>query len=236
MNFQDELKQTFGHYGFTLTDRQAEQFETFYRLLLLWNEKFNLTTITEPSSVIVKHFLDSVLLVPHIKPNATMVDIGSGAGFPGIPIKIMRDDVQITLVDALQKRTLFLKEVVQSLELDNVLVLHERAEDLARLPHHRGEYQYAVSRAVANLSTLLEYCVPLVQVGGTVVAYKAKEVSAEIEAANHAMEMLHVELNHIEHFTITETESERNLVFFTKKSNTPDVFPRDKNQPKLKPL
>ena len=236
MSFEQELRETFLKYGFELSNKQVEQFYNYFKLLTMWNKEFNLTTIIEQSDVITKHFLDSVLTIIELKNNARIIDIGTGAGFPGIPIKIMREDIDLCLVDSLKKRTVFLKEVVKTLELDNVLVLHDRAESLAKKTVHREGYDYCVSRAVAKLNTLLEYCSPFVMVGGSVVAYKAKNTQEELLEAKNAMAVLN--LKHISSNTIDieETQSVRTIMHFMKIKPTPIDYPREQNKAKLNPL
>lgn len=234
--FEEELKHIFSDYGLEVTDHQAEQFHTYYKLLLLWNKQFNLTTITTQNNVIVKHFLDSVLIANKLKPNAKLLDIGTGAGFPSIPIKIMRPDVNMCLVDSLKKRTVFLKEVIKTLQLEGVLVLHARAEELAIKPAHREQYDYVTARAVAKLNTLLEYAAPFLAIKGNVIAYKAKGVEQEMQDAANACKVLFLKQKEIEHFDIKETESERNIVFFEKFRKTPKEFPRQQNKAKRQPL
>lgn len=236
MEFQEELKQTFAQFNISLTLTQCERFETFYKMLKLWNERFNLTTITSQSGVIVKHFLDSVLPYAHLKEGARIIDIGSGAGFPGIPLKIMRDDLDVCLIDSSNKRVSFLKEVIACLELDNVLALHTRAEDLAALPHHRGAYDYAASRAVANLSTLLEISSPFVKVGGWVICYKSLKTEEEVLQAKNAFKILNLKISKTLQFQLDDSAGLRNIMFIEKNKPTPKVYPRGKNLPKTNPL
>ena len=236
MTFETELNQVFNKYGFTLSSKQTEQFKNYFKLLVLWNQRFNLTTITAQTEVITKHFLDSVLGIKLIKQNARVIDIGTGAGFPGIPIKIMREDVELHLVDSLQKRTVFLNEVVKTLELENVFVVHERAETMANNPVLRETYDYCVSRAVAKLKTILEYCSPFVKIGGSVIAYKAQQLPQEITEAKEAITKLNLKQTNLVNFNISETESERNIVEFIKLKHTPSQYPRLQNKPKTNPL
>lgn len=236
MTFKEELVSTFAKYGFSLNEKQTEQFEAYYKLLLLWNKQFNLTTITTQSNVIIKHFLDSVLIADKLKQDASLVDIGTGAGFPSIPLKIMRNDLHMCLVDSLKKRTIFLKEVVSTLQLEGVLVLHARAEDLANKPAYRGNYDYATARAVAKLNTLLEYAAPFLTIKGNVIAYKAKDVEEEVQEASNACKVLFMKYKETIHYYIEETESERNILFFEKQKKTPAEFPRQQNKAKRQPL
>lgn len=236
MSFEQEITSKFLNYGFSLTEKQIEQFKNYYNLLILWNKKFNLTTITAQTDVIIKHFLDSVLAVDNIEQNARVIDLGTGAGFPGIPLRIMRDDIDLCLVDSLQKRTLFLKELVETLELENVLIIHARSEDLAYKKLHREAYNHCVSRAVAKLNTLLEYCTPFIKKGGTVIAYKAKNAEEEIVNAQNAARTLNVSIEAQLSYDIEEINSERVIVIYKKTAATPNIYPRLQNKPKTNPL
>lgn len=236
MIFQAELVKVFNNYNIQLTEGQIEKFHTYYKLLLLWNKKFNLTAITTQSEVIVKHFLDSVLSVNQLPAEAKVIDIGTGAGFPGIPLKIMRDDIQLYLVDALQKRTVFLKEVVESLQLYDVMVVHERSEVLAYKEVYREAFDICVSRAVAPLNTLVEYSLPFVKVHGKVIAYKSKNAPEELTGALVAIKTLGGKIADNITIDIKETESVRHLVVINKTSKTPMQYPRKQNKPKTEPL
>lgn len=236
MSFEQELKSKFLNYGFNLTEKQAEQFKNYFKLLILWNKKFNLTTITTQSDVIIKHFLDSVLAVDNLEQNSCVIDLGTGAGFPGIPLKIMREDINLCLVDSLKKKTVFLKEVVESLQLENVLIIHSRSEDLAHKPGHREGYNHCVSRAVAKLNTLLEYCSPFLKTNGTVIAYKAKTAQEETKEAENAAKELKLVLEKQLNFNIAENNSERTVIIYKKTGKTPNAYPRLQNKPKTNPL
>ncbi len=215
-----------------LTDEQMEQFEKYMHLLIEWNEKMNLTAITQEEEVWEKHFYDSI--IPFSKLSfSNMCDIGSGAGFPGIPVKIAYPDVEMTLVEPLQKRCRFLNEVKESLGLENLEILNVRAEDLAKTK--RECFDVVSARAVAKLSILLELCVPFVKKGKMMVALKGKNGHEELEVAKKAIETLGVELVSEDTFLIDQEATRINL-YFKKVKNTPTKYPRAYGQIKKKPL
>ena len=208
------------------------QFEKYCSLLVEWNEKINLTAITEKDEVFTKHFVDSLIGEEFIKKNATVIDIGTGAGFPSLPIKIVREDINLTLNDCLNKRLIFLNEVINKLGLKNVSTLHSRAEDLNK----NVKYDYALSRAVASLNTLSEYCLPFVKEGGYFIAYKSKDIDEELKNSEKAIEILGGKIEEVKEISIPNTDIVRKLVFIKKIKQTPNKYPRGKNLPKTKPL
>ena len=208
------------------------QFEKYCSLLVEWNEKINLTSITEKDEVFTKHFVDSLIGEEFIKKNATVIDIGTGAGFPSLPIKIVREDINLTLNDCLNKRLIFLNEVINKLGLKNVSTLHSRAEDLNK----NVKYDYALSRAVASLNTLSEYCLPFVKEGGYFIAYKSKDIDEELKNSEKAIEILGGKIEEVKEIEIPNTDIVRKLVFIKKIKQTPNKYPRGKNLPKTKPL
>lgn len=222
----ERLRGYAGEYGLVLSDEMLAHFECYMRLLLDWNKKMNLTAITEPQEVIVKHFLDSLLLFQALSPEmgASMIDVGTGAGFPGIPAKIYRADLKLTLLDSLRKRVGFLQTVSEELGQDNRCV-HGRAEELGRESSFREQYDLATARAVAALPALCEYCLPLVKPGGCFVALKGLEVEAECEQAAGALKLLGGALEHIHRFQLPEDYG-RSLVVIRKVSQTPPKYPR----------
>lgn len=217
----------------SLIEKNRKTFELFYSELVSYNDKVNLTAITEKHDVFTKHFLDSVLSVDAIPINSKVVDVGAGAGFPSLPIKIVRDDLDITMVDSLNKRITFLNYICDKLKIKSTNV-HSRAEDFAKT--NRETFDVAVARAVAKLNTLLEYLMPLVKVGGHVLAYKASNYEEELKEAEVAIETLGGKFVKSLTFNLPNNYGERNILIFEKIKETPAKFPRDKNLPKLKPL
>lgn len=228
------IKEIFEKYNFSLNETQIEQFEKYYNYLVQENEKYNLTAITQPLDVIVKHFIDSVLPEKSIERNATVIDIGTGAGFPGIPLKILRNDLKVTLLDSLQKRINFLNNLIEILGLSNIKAFHGRAEDF--IANKREKYDYAVSRAVANLATLSEYMLPYVKVGGKAIMYKGNKLQDELQAGENAIKILGGETEKIEKYYLAEEESNREVLIIKKIKPTNKKYPRGKNLPKTKPL
>lgn len=234
MTFVEKLKEKFKSYNISLTDFQASQFEMYYNLLIEWNEKFNLTAITDEDEVIEKHFIDSVL--PHnvIKENSKIIDIGAGAGFPGIPLKILRPDLNFILIDSVNKKITFISEVISKLSLTGIVAIHTRIEDLAINPAYREKLDICISRAVARLNTLVEYSLPFIKVGGEMVAYKSRQIDEEIEEAKKAIKLLGGKLKEL---TVNNLEnSDRNVVVIEKISECPEKYPRSKNLPRTNPI
>ena len=224
-----------------LSDSQMQQLRIYYENLIAWNGKINLTAITEEKDVYVKHFLDSLTLylcVPRetFHEGISVIDIGTGAGFPGIPLAIVMPEVSITLIDALGKRVRFLEDTAQKLGLENVICIHTRSEDLARNPDHRGKYNLATSRAVANLSILSEYCIPFLQEGGSFVAYKSDKTDEEIEDGIRAARILGAEMTNRRDFKLPRTDYHRTLLQFVKTKPTPGKYPRRAGTPSKEPL
>ena len=221
-----------------LSKEMEEQFMVYMSLLLEWNEKMNLTAITEEREVVLKHFVDCLSLVPYLKvsENTKMIDVGTGAGFPGLPVKIACPQVSMTLLDSLQKRIGFLEEAINSMGLDHVECVHSRAEDGGQNPLYREQFDYCVSRAVANLSVLSEYCLPFVKVGGTLAALKGPDALAEIQEAEGALEKLGGKVTEVIDVTIPSTDLSHKLVFIEKVSSTPKSYPRKAGKISKNPL
>lgn len=215
----------------SITKEEAERFTTYYQMLIEWNSRMNLTAITEKEDVAKKHFIDSLAALPFLAENTSVADIGTGAGFPGIPLLIMRPDLKITLVDSLQKRVSFLQEVLQSLGLSAVCI-HARAEDFGRDLLFRGKFDYTVSRAVAPLPVLLELTIPLLKVGGQSICYKGN-VSQELQSAKTALHLLHASAVSKE---VPSDYGARSLIICTKNAPTPSLYPRKAGIPSKKPL
>lgn len=213
-------------------DEQAlDRFELYQRLLLEWNEKMNLTAITDPVEVARKHFADSLAALPYLQPGAKVIDVGTGAGFPGVPLLILRPELQLTLADSLQKRLTFLETLLRELGLHAQLV-HGRAEDLGQNRLYREQFDAALSRAVAGLPVLLELTTPFVKVGGAAIAYKG-DAAEELEKAKSAAFVLHVQLRQVE---LASDLGKRCLIFADKKAPTPKAYPRKAGTPNRKPL
>lgn len=215
----------------TSNERVRAAFDRYAEMLTERNEKVNLTAITDPDEIRVKHFTDSLAAIDLIKTGATVLDIGSGAGFPGIPLKIARDDISVTLLDSVNKKVAFMNEVIADLGLKNIEAVHARIEDFP----HKGEFDVAVSRAVAELTTLAEYALPFVKVGGTFVAYKSEKAEAEAAAAGNAVALLGGRLREIREVNVAPGLT-RKLIVVDKIDPTPLKYPRGKNLPRLKPL
>lgn len=223
-------------YGYDPTDYQISSFERYYELLIKWNEKINLTAITEYKEVFIKHFLDSVSIIKAYDMSAvsSVIDVGTGAGFPGIPIKIMFPHINVTLLDSLNKRLNFLNEVINELSLENIYTVHGRAEDIAKEKDHREKYDLCVSRAVANLSTLSELCIPFVKVGGSFVSYKSEKATDEITNAGKAIQLLGGSLKKRIDFDLDGNN--RTFIIIDKISSTTKKYPRKAGTPAKEPL
>lgn len=235
-NFEKDLEE----FNINLNKHQLEQFIKYYDILIKWNSFMNLTTITKYEDVLKKHFLDSVSLIKAI-PNLynssnSLIDIGTGAGFPGIPLKIIFPKLKITLLDSLNKRVQFLNEVINVLELENINTIHGRAEDYARLEEFRESFDLCVSRAVANLNILCEYCLPFVKKEGYFVSYKSEKIEEELENANSSITLLGGNLERQVEFKLPNSNIYRNLIIIRKEKNTPIKYPRKAGLPVKKPL
>lgn len=224
--------------GITLNDRQKQQFDKFYELLVEWNKVMNLTGITEYEEVNEKHFIDSLSIVKAIDVNKieTVIDIGTGAGFPGIPLKIAFPHLKVVLLDSLNKRINFLNTVISELGLQDIKTIHGRAEDYAKQSEYREQFDLCVSRAVANLSTLSEYCLPYVKVGGVFIPYKSGEIDDEVQRAGKAIGILGGKINEVIKFQLPETEVNRSFVKVYKTQNTGKKYPRKAGLPSKEPL
>lgn len=224
--------------GVSLTDSQLQQFEQYYDVLVEWNKKVNLTAITEKEEVYLKHFFDSITpsFYDDFKEVKTICDIGAGAGFPSIPLKICYPHLHITIVDSLKKRIHFLAELIDLLELDHVQLVHGRAEDIGQLSEHRAHYDLVTARAVARMSVLSEYCLPLCKKGGTFLALKGASSEKELVDAKKAIKVLGGELVTDHTFLLPIEESERSIVVTKKVKNTPKKYPRKAGMPAKSPI
>ena len=234
--FIDDLKK----WNIDISDEQLELFDKYTALLLSWNEKINLTAITDIHDIYKKHYLDSLSLIKCIDDlcdkEYTLLDLGTGAGFPGIPLKIMYPNLKITLVDSLRKRVDYLNFVIDELGLKNITAIHSRAEVLAHDEKYREQYDIVVSRAVANLSVLSEYCIPFIKVGGLFVSYKTGESIDEINNAANAIGMLGGKKAKLVEFNLPDSDYSRCNVVIEKKKSTEDRFPRKEGVPSKRPL
>ncbi len=232
--FNQTLEQGVSALSIKLNQNQLDQFYTMMNLLLSWNEKINLTAITDPEEIIVKHFVDSLTISSYLKQGATVIDVGTGAGFPGIPLKIARPDLTITLLDSLGKRVKFLEEVIHNLKLIQIKAIHARAEDYAQ--QNREQYDVATSRAVAKLSVLTEYLLPFVTVGGIAVSMKGAEIKEELKEAEKAIHVLGGKIEEAKSFSLLATEMKRNIIVLKKVSSTPQKYPRKAGIPAKEPI
>lgn len=238
--FDEQLTDACKKISLELTDDQKDKFFQYYELLIEWNQAMNLTAITEMEDVVTKHFVDSLLLIkalPEVKTAAySCIDVGTGAGFPGIPLKIAFPQLKVVLLDSLNKRVGFLNEVIGKLGLENISAVHGRAEDLGRDPKYREQFDLCVSRAVANMSTLSEYCIPFVKRGGVFVSYKSGNAGEEIENAGEAIKKLGGEMLPIFPFLLPGTDVERVFAAVKKVGVTPKKYPRKAGMPSKEPL
>ena len=221
-----------------LTGRQVVALATYERELLSWNEKFNLTAIREPEGIRTKHFLDSFscVLAWRENPPRSLIDVGTGAGFPGIPLKIIYPFMKLCLVDSVGKKVNFCRHMTGILKLDGVEIIHSRAEDLGQIADHRERYEWGVARAVANLNVLAEYLLPLVQVGGSMLAQKGESGLAEAHKAERAVKVLGGEIRQVKRIVLPGVVDDRYLVVIKKIAATPGIFPRKAGIPSKKPL
>ena len=215
---------------------QLEQFFVYMNLLIEWNEKMNLTAIIDPDEIILKHFIDSITILNKMENGSKVVDVGTGAGFPGIPLSIMNPTLKITLVDSLNKRLIFLQEVVDKLNLKNIEIVHARAEEFGQNKKYRESFDIATSRAVANLSTLSEYLIPLVKVNGKVISMKAADAHDEIKDAKKAIEILGGKIEKIDEFNLPQSDIGRTVITIKKETQTPSKYPRKPGTPSKEPI
>jgi len=225
-------------FDLSLTDTQIEQFATYARELIAWNEKINLTAIIDPDGIRVRHFLDSlsVVTVNTFQDGAFIVDIGTGAGFPGLPLAIAFPQTRVTLIDSTGKKITFLDHVVKTLSLENVRTLKARAEEAGHISHHRAKYDVVLARAVARLPGLVEYMLPLARVGGRCIAMKGDTAQQEADDAKRALQILGGKLSRIESVSLPDVESTHQLVVIEKTDPTPKGYPRSPGIPTRKPI
>ena len=237
---KEEFKKVFMEYvkkiDIDINEEQINKFYDYMNLLIEWNNKINLTAITDYNEIILKHFVDSLTINKCIKENNYVVDVGTGAGFPGIPLKIIRDDIKIVLVDSLNKRINFLNEVIKELNLKNIETVHARAEEFGRNKKYRQKFDIATSRAVANLSTLSEYMIPLVKINGRCICMKGKEIKEELKDSLNAIKVLGGKVENVEEFELADNDINRSIIYILKEKDTPNKYPRKAGTPSKDPI
>ena len=238
MELYNLLEKSCKDLGIQLTNEQIEQFLKYKKLLLEWNKNVNLTAITEEREIILRHFVDCLSCIKSVDLNneLNIIDIGTGAGFPGIPIKIAFEKTKVTLVDSLNKRINFLKDVIEKLEIKDVECVHSRAEELGQNLSYRENFDLCVSRAVANLSVLSEYCLPFIKIGGHFVALKGVNIDEELEKSKNAINILGGEIIKIDKVKIPNSEINHSLILIKKVTETPEKYPRKSSKVSKSPL
>ncbi len=219
-----------------LNDKQISKYYQYMNLLLEWNEKINLTSITRQDEIILKHFIDSMTVLKYLDKYNKIIDVGTGAGFPGIPIAIMKEEKSVTLMDSLNKRIKFLEDIKQKLDLKNIDLIHSRAEDLGQDLNNREMYDVSVSRAVANLTTLVEYLIPFIKIGGICICMKGQDVEEEINDSKRAIELLGGRIKKVDEFYLPDSDMKRNIVIIEKIRSTNKRYPRKAGLPSKEPL
>ena len=238
MIFRDILTQSANEYGLQLTEKQLDGFTIYFEELVEWNEKVNLTAITAPQDVAIKHMIDSLSCYDEeiFKKGATVIDVGTGAGFPGLPLKIFCPDIKLTLFDSLNKRILFLQAVAEKLGINDINFIHSRAEDGGKSKQHREQYDIVVSRAVARLNILCEWCLPFVAVGGSFIALKGSQYSQELEEATGAIRLLGGEIAKVQKIKLPGIDDVRAVIYIKKIKRTPSAYPRRPGTAEKNPL
>lgn len=238
MHDYSKLISYLSQYGVTVSDDQIKQLDTYYEMMIETNKSLNLTAITEFGDVLIKHYIDSVTIVRDIDMSGkkSLIDVGTGAGFPGMVLKIIFPELKITLFDSLQKRLTFLDEVISTLGLSDISTYHGRAEEAGHVASMREQYDLCVSRAVANLPVLCELCLPFVKIGGRFIAYKSDKGNNELESAAHALTVLKSSLVKEDTFTLPDSDMVRDLIIISKDSSCPNTYPRKPGTPSKKPL
>jgi 16S rRNA (guanine527-N7)-methyltransferase len=219
-----------------LDDNKKDKFYEYMELLIKWNENINLTAITEPKEVLQKHFIDSLTALKYIKENNSVIDVGTGAGFPGIPLKIANDSIKVTLLDSLNKRINFLNDVIKNLKLESINTIHSRAEEAGKDINLREKFDVAVSRAVAPLNILVEYLLPFVKKDGICICMKGNNVTEEIENSKNAIKLLGGKIEKVEEFTLPNSDINRTIIIIRKMEKTPSKYPRKPGTPSKEPI
>lgn len=236
VEFKELMQKYSKEINIVFNEEQLEKLFKYMHLLIEWNNKINLTAIEEPKEIIIKHFIDSLTINKYINKDNVIVDVGTGAGFPGIPIKIYRPEIKVVLVDSLNKRINFLNEVIKELELKNIETVHSRVEEFAKNKKYRENYDIVTARAVANLTTLSEYLIPLTKIRGKCICMKGNDVKEEIEKSINAIKILGGKLENIDTFKLPGTDINRNIIIIDKVKNTPNKYPRKAGMPSKCPL
>jgi len=236
MLFEDKLKEKMNKININLEERQLQNFKKYKELLLEWNEKINLTSITEEDEIILKHFVDSAIIKKFVEENEKIADIGTGAGFPGVPLKIINESQEMCLIDSLNKRIKFLDEIIASLELKNISAIHSRAEDIGHNKAYRQQFDVVTSRAVAKLNVLLEYMMPLAKVGGRCVCLKGPNIKEELDESKKCIEILGGEIEDVEEITLPDSDIKRTIVIVKCVKQIPNKYPRKPGTPTSSPL
>ncbi len=230
------LKEGSQEYGIELSDVQADKFINYAELLKDWNTRINLTAIEEDKDIIIKHFIDSLTIAPYLKKGGlSIIDVGTGAGFPGIPLKIVIDNLKVTLLDSLDKRIKFLNEVINTTQLKDINAVHGRAEDFGANSEYREKFDISTARAVAALPVLLEYCLPFVKIGGTFIAMKGNNIE-ELKDSKKALSILGGEIEEVKEISLPFGEMRRNIITVRKLRQTPTKYPRKAGKPSKEPL
>ena len=219
-----------------LSENYVKKFYEYMLLLLEWNEKINLTSITDEKDIVLKHFVDSITICKYIPKNAKLLDVGTGAGFPGIPVKIVRDDVEVVLLDSLNKRILFLDDVINKLNMKNIRAIHGRAEEFGRNKDFRQCFDVVTSRAVANMAVLSEYLIPFSKLGGKCVIMKGADFEEELNNSKKAIKVLGGKINSVDQFVLPASDMKRTIVVVDKVGDTPKQYPRKAGTPAKKPI
>lgn len=238
MNDIDYLICGFKSLNIDIDERKAKNFIKFKDLLLEWNEKINLTTITEINDIYIKHFFDSVTCISteYIGKNASVIDVGTGAGFPGIPIKLIREDIELVLLDSLNKRINYLNDIIDKIGIDKVKTVHARAEEGGQNELYREKFDIALSRAVANMSTLCEYCIPFVKIGGYFLCQKGPSYKEELESSKNAIKVLGADIVNINEYKLPYSDIAHYIIIMQKISDTPTKYPRKAGKPSSNPI
>ena len=234
--FKEKLDNYLNVLNIELKEKQIKQFYDYMNLLIQWNKNINLTAIIEPKEIIIKHFVDSLTISKYVNEKSKLIDVGTGAGFPGIPLKILRNDIDITLVDSLNKRIKFLEVVINKLNLGNIKAVHGRAEEIGRDKEYREKFDYATSRAVANTATLSEYLIPLIKINGKCIYMKGPDTNEELEKGKKAISVLGGNIISKEEFELPYSDIKRTIIIIEKIKNTPTKYPRKAGIPSKEPI